>query len=278
MADYVSAGALLADARLRLDASPKLACLIVEGPDDKRLFGRRASDRRLILAGGGRGCVLAAHRLAGDEGEQRVAFVTDCDYEVVLGRIKPETQLFITAGTTIENDLIAAGALLDAITELVPRASESDEAGKQIYDDVLSKAAALAEPQGRLRLLGQREGVPIDTKIRNSARLRTPDGGVDVQRLVHTVVQNSPDCPYTAAECVDKMGEPQGLSVCNGKDLIQAAAAVLHEDYSVPSENARALDRLVRHGLTEAQFDSLAVVRRLRKWSEERGLRLFDRE
>ena len=41
MSDYVSAEALVGDALLRIDAlGDQTGCLIVEGPDDKRLFGR----------------------------------------------------------------------------------------------------------------------------------------------------------------------------------------------------------------------------------------------
>ena len=135
--------------------------------------------------------LLAAHALAVESGEQRILFLTDCDYEVTLGRLEMQPQLVVTQHTSIESDLIAVGALRDLVAEVILQSADNDDDLDAHTQQVLDRAVALAEPLGRLRRLSQSEGFPIDPQLRNPARLRVRGTcDVDIERLVNVVVGN----------------------------------------------------------------------------------------
>src|SRR4051794_32970239 len=106
MPEYPSASALLEDIDLRLKKLPaNRGALVVEGFDDKRLFKPLVLSGGQVVVSGGRRLLLAAHAMAGDD-LKRILFLTDCVFEVGLGRLRPATSLVITKNADVEADLL----------------------------------------------------------------------------------------------------------------------------------------------------------------------------
>src|SRR5262249_53384905 len=159
---YPSAEALLADAELRLDRfGPKHGVLIVEGPNDKRLLCTRAINRQQIMTAGGRRLLLSAHSLAVARKFDGALFLTDCDYEVVLGSLRPAPSLVITKHADVEADLLDAGGLQELVLQLVPAALNDDADLNRITEAVRERSVVLAELLGRIRQVAKSEGFPI---------------------------------------------------------------------------------------------------------------------
>src|SRR4051812_7558087 len=97
MPDYGSAEELLADAELRADGlGPDFGILVVEGPDDKRLFVRHVVNSAQIVPASGRRLLLSAYERSSPEQRTKIIFVTDCDYEVRRGNLRGGPNLVIT--------------------------------------------------------------------------------------------------------------------------------------------------------------------------------------
>ena len=278
MPAYPSADALLADARLRLDHFDEdLGVLVVEGPDDKRLFSRFSDRREQVIAAGGRRLLLSGYQRMTDMGVSDVAFVTDCDYEVRLGELRAgQPGLIITTYADVEADLFEGNGLRDLLGELVPHANDSDEQLNRLEADVTQKAVALAEPLGRMRFVGRQAGFKIRTDVR-FGRHRTPGSGeVDVAKLIRTVTQTSPDCPLSPAELAARISAVDGgYELCNGHDLVAAVAQVLRDDYSVRDQDPDSIARLLRHGVAIDVMTNWSVALRLRAWARDVGLTIL---
>jgi hypothetical protein len=193
---YQSAEALLSDVDLRLDRFGSSAgILVVEGPDDKRLFCNHALHRQQVVGAGGRRLLLTAHALTQSHSRDDIVFVTDCDYEVALGRLRPAPNLVITEHADVESDLVALGGVERLTIELVPRALESDDVLHEIVNAVLYRSVALAENVGVLRKLALEHGFEIDTSELRFRKFRDPGSDtVDDAKLVRSVLQGT-DCP-----------------------------------------------------------------------------------
>jgi hypothetical protein len=125
------------------------AILLVEGPDDKRVFSNRSPRRQQVVVSGGRKLLLEAYdALEGDDSE-RIIFVTDCDYEVAAGALSGSRNLIITQHADVDSDLIQLGALRKAVAELIPSAMDTTETLEQTTSRVLQRSLGIAEPLGR---------------------------------------------------------------------------------------------------------------------------------
>ncbi len=278
MPTYPSAEALLADAGLRLDRlGSGIGVLVVEGPDDKRLFGPRCLHSQQVIASGGKPLLLAAHAAARAQGLEGVVFVTDCDHDVLLDRLRPHPTLIVTEYADVEADLAQLDGLRQLVNEFVPAALNSDDDLHRLTAELFTRSVAFAEPLGQLRLLANREGFKINTSaIRHRKYRPRRSNDVDVGAMARVVIQNSDECSISFEECWDRVNTgPKGYALCNGHDLLSAAAYVLHEDFGMETRSGQDLAVILRSGLQPSSAERWSVVRRLRRWEQTTQRRLL---
>jgi len=210
--------------------------------------------------------------LEGDD-DERMIFVTDCDYEVAAGTLHGSRNLVITEHADVESDLLLMGALKSAIAELIPDALDTDEALREATVHVLQRSIAVAEPIGRVRKVGRLTGVVFDFDDLRFQRLRSTGSRMpDMERAAEVIVQRTHGCGMSREDLMAAMDEVGGgPEVCNGHDLVAAVKTVLHQDYNVPMAATEALPRLIRMALDERMFEQWSVVRRIRRWERETG-------
>jgi hypothetical protein len=269
---YPSPQSLLADARLRLDGLPaSRAVLVVEGPDDQRLFSPRVLSSPQIVVSGGRGLLLAAYSEASSKDLASIVFITDCDYEVARGSLRPGPSLIITKNVDAESDLLELGLFDRLGIELVPRALSSDAAAREVGAALRQRSVAFAEVLSQVRRVALEHGVELDVddiKYRRTRVAGTKD--VNGETLVKKLGQRSSHCGLTPARFLGEVRSmPTSYMFCNGHDLINALHFVLREDFDVSVERVE-LARLLRIAASEV-FPSWTVVRRLIRWQVASG-------
>ncbi|MEV6194792.1 hypothetical protein AB0M19_20635 [Streptomyces sp. NPDC051920] len=258
------------DAELRVDGlGPSKAVLVVEGPDDKRVFARHVADPAQILPAGGRRILLSAHESANDTQRQKIIFVTDCDYEVRRGSLRGAPDLVITTFTDMESDLLALGLVESVVLELVPRALESRAACNQISTRIRTRAEQLALPLGRLRMAAQPLGIPLNLDDIKLSRYWDPKtGSVNLTRLVdamHSKVSSIIDFNGWRKLIADA---PEDIGMCHGKDLVRALAFLLKSEYRVDGASVELVARIIRASLAGHHLESWEVIRRIKMWQE----------
>jgi hypothetical protein len=268
---YPSAEALIADAELRLDRfGADYGVMTVEGPDDKRFWCSRTYHRQQVITAGGRRLLLSARTLVNARKLDGVIFLTDCDYEVALGSLTPDSGLIVTKHADLEADLIAIGGLEEIIVQLVPATLNDDDMIKEVTSSVKQRAIALAEPLGRMRLVAKREAFPISTEIRHQKYRRDNTAEVDLPKLVRVVVQNSPDCPLTHEELFERVvSVPVNYNNCNGHDLVSAINHVLRVDFGVRDQTPESVASLLRNAIPTSRVAQLDMVGRIRRWEQQ---------
>jgi hypothetical protein len=270
VSEYVSAHTLLADARLRLDAlGQEMAALVVEGPDDKRLLVRQVQTASQIIVSGGRTLLLAAHRTADADDLRRIAFLTDCDFEVGFGNLQPARSLVITMNADVEADLLDLGIFHSIALELVPDALQSDKAAESIGKILRARSVEFAATLGQIRQLAKVHGVEINLDDIKYKKVRVP-GTVTLDKalLIRKVGQQLRHCGLTVPAFETAVtAMPSGYKYCNGHDIINALQFVLREDFRVAVDRAE----LARHVRLAASsiLDRWPVLVRLRKWQDE---------
>jgi hypothetical protein len=271
MPEYPSAEALLEDVDLRLKGlPPNSGALVVEGFDDKRLFNPLVVSGGQVVVSGGRRLLLAAHAIAGNDLD-RVLFLTDCDFEVGMGRLRPAPSLVITKHADVEADL------LDLLTErlaveYVPDALIDDREAIAVADDLISSATAYASILGQARQLALKYGVEVnfdDIKYKD-VRIKGTKS-IDGRRLLLKIGQaKARECGLTVADFISEAESfPSGYMYSNGKDLVRAIQYVLREDYKITIE-VDALMTSMRMCARDV-LDRWSVARRIRSWEATRG-------
>ncbi|WP_123954008.1 hypothetical protein [Streptomyces nigra] len=258
------------DAELRADGlGPSQGILVVEGPDDKRIFARHVQNLSQILPAGGRKMLISAHEKANSQQRAKILFVTDCDYEVRRGTLRGCPDLVITTLTDMESDLLALGLIELLVLELVPQALESQAVCKSISAKLRIKTEKMALPIGRLRMAAQPLGIPLewgDVKIARYWDSRTES--VNFTKLIDAMHSKVSD-EVSFAEWRKLATEtPEDTGMCHGKDLVRILASLLKSDYRVENVTADVLARMMRANLTSEYLDSWGVVRRIKTWQE----------
>lgn len=255
------------DAELRADGlGESRGILVVEGPDDKRVFARHVRDHAQILPAGGRKLLISAHQKANAEQRGKIIFVTDCDYEVRRGALVGAPDLIITTLTDMESDLLTLGLLEALVLDLVPRALESVSACQQIVGRLRSDAEAIALPLGRLRMAAQPLGIPLHLEDLKLARYwNASTRSMDLPKLIramHTKVAEEID----ASEWPKLVEQtPVDSGMCHGKDMVRALSFLLREIYRVEA-SAESLARMMRSALSSEALDAWDVIRRIKAW------------
>lgn len=282
MSHYLSASAFLSDVRLRLDAlgRKKLGMLIVEGPNDRRLFFRHVVAPSQIMPTSGRTLLLSAYAKTTEHDRERMVFVTDCDYEVRRGILHPGPSLVISDGTDVESDLVQLGLLEGVVGELVPEALVSDDRVAEIADAALRDAVKFARPLGKIRMAAQPLGVPLNLeKIRHRhywPKLRGET--VDVEKMIRTVHQTiSKEFDISQEywrELVNSTPDDNGM--CHGKDLLRAFRFSLDQRYSLAKDvEDETVCRLLRASLWPSHLEVWKVAKRIRQWESATGRQIF---
>jgi hypothetical protein len=221
--------------------------------------------------------LLEAHALLQAGEELRIVCVLDCDYDVATERLAPRRNLIITDGVDVESDLLRLGVIERLVTELVPRATRSDDERAAISKAVGERAGSLAEAIGRFRLLSAREGWDLRFDGIRHHRYRTTNvASADTAKLAVTLCNTSGICPMSPTELDGVAAEMEtGPELCHGKDLLDAIATVLHQDYGVEKQRLTALDALCRVAVSKEAFERWMVVRRLVRWQHASGRRVL---
>jgi hypothetical protein len=277
MAIYSDGKAALADARLRVDGMKRdQGILMVEGRDDLLVFSSRVLSLQSVVACGNKSKLRDALHSSTSADRSRILFVADCDYDVPAGTLQPVDGLVLTQHTDRETDFVQLGVVKAAVLRSIPRARASDEVAEAITTDVLNKATILAEALGRLRYVSSVDNLGLDFDDLELRRFRRKqDGVVDGSKLIRSVVQRSPRTRIEPAGLEQRaLDTPDGLEVCQGKDLVQAVTAVIHQDYGVSLKALGFVPELFR--LVEDRiFEAWKVVDRVRAWEEQGGVRLL---
>jgi len=271
---YPSAEALLSDALLRRDRfGSAFGILIVEGPDDKRLFADRTVQRQQVIAAGGRRLLLASHTAALSKKYDWLIAVTDCDYDVSMGLLRPEPGLIVTEHADLEADLLACGGWERLVMQLIPAALEDDDEFDLIVAAVMARTVAIADVLGRYRRVARDVSFVADTEIRHTKYRRAGTDQVDEERLLRALWQSSEDCTLDLKEFSERIGAIRAdYNNCNGHDLVRALLHVLREDYGVRGVTADNLEDLLRHGVSKEEFETWSVIARIRQWELEGNL------
>jgi hypothetical protein len=271
---YISPQVLLADARLRLDAiGPHAGVIVVEGPDDKRIFYHRAIRPNQVIPAGGRGLLLASYEAATNIDHERIMFVTDCDYAVRAGELSGGPGLAITANTDIEADLLALGLLPKVITEIVPSALSGDQVAR-VADQSLKMAKVLALPLGRVRMATKPLGVDLGFNDFDFAKYwKKGDNGLDFDKLIR-VISDRLKLEGRREDLIELVAATPGDdNMCHGKDLLSALRAVLMKERRLDGKKVtrEVLSMMLRIALDDQKFEEWPLVQRIRSWERLTG-------
>lgn len=277
MPAYPSAEALLSDALLRRDRFGLTSgVLVVEGPDDKRLFAERTLRRQQVIAAGGRRLLLASHTVAVTRNYHWLVAVTDCDYDVAMKLLRPEPGLIITEHADVESDLLAEGGWERLVAQLVPAALDDDETLNEIAVAVMARTVAFADVVGRYRRVAREVGFTAETDIRHTRYRRAGTEQVDEERLLRSLWQSSEECTLDLNEFSERISSIRSdYDNCNGHDLVKALQHVLREDYGIRGVTAENLEDFLRYGVSKEAFEAWSVTERIRRWEQENNLTLL---
>ncbi|WP_147458828.1 hypothetical protein [Micromonospora sp. BL4] len=269
MPEYPSAKALIADAHLRMELWPDpLGVIVVEGPDDNRLFQRRVHHPAQIIVAGGRRLLLAAFEITQPYDRDSILFITDCDYAVRRGDLSGGHGLAITAHTNVEADLLALGLLESVVQEIVPSVVGRQNPAR-VSEAVLDMARSLAVPLGRIRMAAEPLGVDLGfDSIDLSKYWFRKERTADVAKLKRVISDKLNANGVSRLDWESRLADtPEDPDICNGKDLIRATRLILNYYYGLDREVTETiLTRMIRIAMTEDAFSRWPVVQRIRTW------------
>jgi hypothetical protein len=275
-----TAQSLLQDARLQVEALGEgHGVMIVEGDSDKRLFAPRWAPASNVVVATNKTLVTGAHEAMLDRDRGRIVCLVDCDDDVARGTLRGAPDLIITIHADMEADLVAQGAIRAVVGQVVPDALSSDQRLEELTTTVLDRSRACVIPLGRLRRAARLAGIALEFQSWEFDYDRVRTRGTDVVDEVAIRAELQRRASLTTAQ----MGRIErnvatirtDYSVCNGKDVIAACAAVLRADFQVPRRRLDNLDDMVRLGLGQTDFEAWGVVQRVRRWEASYGARLL---
>lgn len=281
MAFYVSADALLADVRLRLEGLGEGAtALVVEGYDDKRIFYDRISLTADVVPAGGKRLLRAGLAAISETDKGRILFLTDCDYDVFGGMLQGGPDVVITNSCDVESDLINLGILEEIVVEVIPGVVQSKGSSTRVAEDVRQCAEAISVPMGRVRMAAQPLGVDLD--LENLDLGKYWDSGsrqCNIEKLNWTVCNKlrRAGVRLSKGEWEQRLADtPTDAIVCNGKDLFAAAQMIMRTQYKMSNKYSfEIIVSMARLSLDEERFERWSVVRRIRQWEKRNSAQLL---
>lgn len=276
---YINAQALLADIRLRLEGlGPTSTALVVEGPDDKRLFYHRASPSATIVVAGGKTLLRAglASIIKSDSG--RILFLTDCDYDVRRGDLTGGPNVVITHGCDVESDLIELGLLAQLAVEVTPRALEGDGNASRVADSVYDHALRMSIALGRVRMAAQPLGIDLGLDELDLAKIWDKESdAIMTDKLEYITWARLKPSGISREEWHALIeATPTDALMCNGKDLVRATQLFFRKLYRMSNGiTCEILTTMLRLAVNEEQFERWSVVSRIHKWEARYGRKLL---
>jgi hypothetical protein len=277
---YVNSQALLADIRLRLEGlGTESAALVVEGPDDKRLFYERTASSAEVVVAGGKRLVRAAlaAMLEGDHG--RILFLTDCDYDVRTGELNGGPDIIITKGCDVEADLISLGLLEKIAVELAPHAVETKVGASRIGTEVREHAMRMCLTLGRIRMASQPLGIDLELdKLDLGKYWDKPSDRILVDKLTSSTWGRVKASGVSFTNWQKRINDmPADDAMCCGKDLIRSSRLFFRALYGMDNKvTADSIAMMLRLALDDERFEGWTVVERIRKWEAIHGRKVFN--
>jgi hypothetical protein len=149
----------------------------------------------------------------------------------------------------------------------------------EIVERSLNEAIAFARPLGRIRMASKPLGVPLELeKIPHSKYWPRGGSGVDVSKMLRTTLQKlRAEHSISLADWSGRVDQtPQDDGMCHGKDLVRAFWYSLSKRYNLAVDvEVDTIARLMRANLWPDRLEQLDVVKRIRKWEQSTGFRIF---
>lgn len=241
------------------------------------LPGAHKAGEQVVVTNGKR-LLTGAHQSMRPQDRGRIVFIRDCDDDVRRGELKPAPDLIVTKHADVEADLIALGALEKVVAELVDGAVASHETLKRITEELVERALGVGIPLGRVRRAAHEAGVALEFESHDLNFDRLREAGVakvELERAADEIARLGRLTSRQQERIQAKIDAiPGDALICNGKDLIAAAGAILKSDFRVRSPAVRSMTQLVRIGVTDRR-DTWDVVRRIRLWESQHGRRVL---
>ena len=193
MSKYGNRETLLAEADLKADLLDEhLGVAFIEGEDDRRcLAGRFIPHEQLVVTDGKR-MLLEAYRAYERTQGVRYVFITDCDYDVPAGELRPQSALIVTRNPSLETDLVDIGLLAQIVEEFIPRGKWRGGSAVATLQYVTQESVALAEGLGRLRCVAREERLRLRfSPLRERLRKYRRDGRADIDKMVEVLGQQA---------------------------------------------------------------------------------------
>lgn len=270
-------------ARLQVDAlGGSHGGLILEGPDDRKVFSPMCFVSSQLVIAGGKSLVLEAHNAMRAEDVGRFAFLVDCDGDVADHGLRGRHDLIITEHHDVETDLVSLGALEPVVAQLVPAVASGEAEATDVAQAVAADARILAAPVGCVRRAARARAIPL-TSLRQQDMdyfaIGTSDATDRCEVAVQQVMRAAQLTSNQARRIRDELGSTRAdHDVCNGHDLLEAVRTVLIRDHRIAGGKAavRSIDALLRMTMLEpGRRESWSVIARLRRWEARHGRELL---
>ncbi len=207
----------------------------------------------------------------------RYVFITDCDYDVPAGELRPQSALIVTRNPSLETDLVDIGLLAQIVEEFIPRGKWRGGSAVATLQYVTQESVALAEGLGRLRCVAREERLRLRfSPLRERLRKYRRDGRADIDKMVEVLGQQARPGSVDALQIKDAAEQLDGgLGVCDGHDLLAAVGVILHDDFGVETKATAGIPSVLRAAVDEQAFEKTEIGRRLRKWQTMSGLQVL---
>ena len=271
----------LATVEMQRDYSPGAPALIIEGPDDLRLFKKLTRDECIVVVAGSRNGVIAAVNEANEKGMALVLGVIDRDYSDFRGEALPEN-VVMTDQNDVEVMLILSNALSGLVLEsLGDRVLVLQIEGKQtpLATFVVTAVSVL----GQLRLL-KHEKLPglnfSGLRLRNHLQ---SDGLTINQESLRADIERRSSGLATAEELEALQMEIEGrrlpveMLAC-GHDAVQFLCIAIESGaLGTPLRvlNERECAALLRSSYQPGEFVGSEIGRAIQEWCEEQGVQIL---
>jgi hypothetical protein len=275
VADYARGEDVLTEARLTYEGlGGRFGVLVVEGPDDHRVFADRCCRPDQVVVAGNKPRLLRALEARNDQDSRRILFVADCDYDIPLRRIRlPIPGFIVTHHADVEADCVELGAAARVVADFLPERKRSTPAVSAVID----QAVAIAGAVGRFRMIAAKDGLPVRFDELQIRKFREPRSAeVDEARLGVILASRSTDVLLSGQELANLANgiEPDRRQ-CNGHDVLRALVRVLHDDHRIPLKELEGLPRMVRLSFSDEAFSRWSVTHRIRRWEQDVGKALL---
>ena len=287
---------------MRVRAMPSgSALLVVEGSTDRSVLLPFASESTIIVVSRGKDRLVPAYQQLAPGLRHSVLFVLDCDGNTP-GHLKGKEDLVLSTNRDLESDLIfELDVLQRVVLEILADRVESLASARAVTDQLVAAAADYATSLGIVQDSARCLKLPVrvvDALTGRKRRLRPSDlVGINKALSGDTLV----DCYEVAKDAAAVLGwsasqyrRVEGaiqrteqnectrhrsvgcltcrrMRHCNGHSLVDALARALFvvEGHRMPAEE---LDRLLRVASTGAVVDNWAVLARVKRWQQARGI------